>query len=64
MTLPSDPSELRAEHWDDIFREIWTILADRGQVDAPDSAEYRRVFQRWERCDRPPKIREFILFHV
>lgn len=38
---------------EEVYRAAWHVLAEASEVDALDSAEYRRVAAHWDQMDRP-----------
>jgi hypothetical protein len=38
------------------FRRVWRELAENGDCDSLDSAEYRRVFREWLQADCPDPL--------
>lgn len=49
--------------WED-FNRIWSFLAESGQCDALNSAEYRRVILLWTEQNFPSPIGDFIEKHA
>ena len=48
----------------ELFRFVYSRLAQRGKTDAPGGAEYRRIFRLWLHAGKPIPITPFILRHV
>lgn len=46
------------------FRWWWQLCADRGECDASDGKEFRRVYREWVKAGRPARIKVFIRVHA
>lgn len=47
-----------------VFKIIWTDLARDGKCDAPEGAEYERVYRKWVKDGFPLPIIPFIVKHA